>query len=347
MRLFQDLANYLTGKSSTSEYITIVVPELPSAPEGMEAAGAAKRQRLDESGAAVAMPPPDLDAAAAAAHEVAMEGMEDAENAALRAVFAHEVQLRDRNSMLSIPGRSFKRVEEMVKQYMHRASKEEEQRRRAAAKERARGSGTRPAAPPPPPGAAPVIPIKPSGRYDRQTATDATTRDIGADKLGVKVGFAAAQDGTAEQVPLPPHAPPPPAGQQPRAAAAQQQRQQQAGTRPQQRRPSASAAAARPPARSAAASAPKRSGTPIIMVPPALTAMASAERALLLPPHCPVCCATLCCRCKGETSCAYLGAAGRPSFAPTILPAQVNMFNAQSFLEQGVFKTVDKCKVIV
>ena len=261
----QDLANYLTGRSSTSDYITIVVPELPD--EGLEATAAAKRQRLDEAGAAAPAPAAgpgplgDLDATAAgAAAPAEAAGAEDAESAALRAVMAHEVQLRDRNSMLSIPGRSFKRVEEMVWQYVHRASREEEQRRRAADR-----AGT---------SRAPVIPIKPSGRYERQTAADATLRDIGADKLGVRVGFAAAEGSGA----VAPAQQPPPSSKP--AAAAQQQlqaarpQQQQTPSSAHQRRPSGSAAAApgRPPSRAAAA-ASKRSGTPIIMVPPALTAL--------------------------------------------------------------------------
>jgi parafibromin len=120
----------------------------------------------------------------------------------------------------------------------------------------------------------PAIPVRPSGRYERQTQQDATLKQMGAAELGVQVGFkptaaaAAAPSAREQQGAAPP--PPPPAvasssrhgQQQQRSSSSRSQQQQQ--KQQQQARHSGQGGPPKPP---------PRHGTPVIMVPPGMTAL--------------------------------------------------------------------------
>lgn len=222
-------------------------------------------------------------------------------------------QLRDRNSMLSVPGRSFRKVLTILSQ----AQREQQAAQRAAEHLRktapakvgrrdGRGGGwmrgrcggwrrgwfavEAPAhrAPlplhPPVPAAQPVLPVQPSGRYARETRQDARLKQLGAAELGVEIGF---KPTGAPGAGVPP--PPPPPG-------AAQQGAPPPPPRPAQPRPAAPPPRPAPRPGGGAQAAPKRQGTPIILVPPGMTAL-------------------------------------------------LNMYNVRSFLEAGEFKTTEQCKV--
>lgn len=237
----KDLQEYLTGRSDRSEYIQLTVPDL-------EVQHAAKRARIDEGGAAAAGP----SAAAPEAEE------EAAEAAALRRIRESEVQLRDRNSMLSVPGRSFRKVLTLLSQ-AQREQQQKEHVEKLKAKQRAATHK-------------PALPVRPSGRYERQTQQDATLKQLGAAELGVQVGFKPTGP-AADGVPPPPPQqqqgaapPPPPPQQRPSGrpdAAAQAQRNV---SRSEQHRRQVAAHTAQAPQR-------QHRGTPIVMVPPGMTAL--------------------------------------------------------------------------
>lgn len=94
--------------------------------------------------------------------------------------------------MLSVPGRSFRKVLTILSQAQRDNGRVHQERRSAAPK--------------------PVVPVRPSGRYERQTQQDATLRQMGAAELGVQVGFKPAPAAPAEGAPPPPPPPPAPAG---------------------------------------------------------------------------------------------------------------------------------------
>ncbi|KAL6781820.1 hypothetical protein ACKKBF_B09540 [Auxenochlorella protothecoides x Auxenochlorella symbiontica] len=180
----------------------------------------------------------------------------DAEEATLRRVLANELQLRDRNSMLLVPGRSFHKVLALL---------------RAVQADEACAPLTQPKKKPA------ALPVAPSGRYERETAQDATLRTLGAQQLGISsVAFTTAgarapgsrDAGPADGAPPPPPPPPPTTrpGQPP------QKRAREAGPRDggAQKRPAPEQHGVRPPAPAAPS---VRSGRPIIMVPPGLTSM--------------------------------------------------------------------------
>lgn len=182
----KDLVDYLTGKRETSDYIQLSA--VPSSAAGDEAP--AKRARIEGGvGAADGQDIEMVPAADAAA-----------EHSALHAIIANERQLRDRNTMLSVPGRSFKRVldllDSVVKEEIARNTYEERQKeanRKKAEVERQKREGVAP---------------QPSGRYQRETAPDGALQQLGAQNLGLQqVGFAA---GPAAAVAQPQQAPPPP-----------------------------------------------------------------------------------------------------------------------------------------
>jgi hypothetical protein len=231
----QDLEDYLSGKRDAIEGLAAGggVGGAPGAPgaedaapdvEGGEEGARAKRARRDAGGGAGA-------AGAAAAEPLAGEA------AALRGVLANERRLRDADSVLCIPGRSFADAAAVF----DRAAGEGA--RLGRARDRRAAGGAR---------AAPAPPQR-SGRYERETAPDAALRQAGAGSLGLaQVGFADA----AEPAGAPPAAPPAAA---PAAAPA----------------PRAPPPRARPPPGGAAAAPPPRRGTPIILVPPAASAFLS------------------------------------------------------------------------
>lgn len=245
----QDLEGFLTGKRESSENIQLGEAMIV----GDEAAPAAKRPRHEGDAAQAAAP-------------------DTAEASALRAILVNERQLRDRNTMLSVPGRSFKRVldvlNEVVKEELAARAVAKAEAEKAARREKEREAKSKAAA---------VSGPRPSGRYQRETATDAALKQIGAQSLGVQqVGF--------DSAPAPSAAGPstfqalPPA---PRQGEAAQQRQlaepQAARAQPSSRddsRGRAPVAVPRPlPAIGSSGNKPKRMGIPIIMVPPATTAL--------------------------------------------------------------------------
>lgn len=155
--------------------------------------------------------------------------------------------------MLSVPGRSFRKVLTILSQAQRDNLRSYPERRPAAPR--------------------PVVPVRPSGRYERQTQQDATLRQMGAAELGVQVGFKPAPAAPADGAPPPPPAqqgaaPPPPP---PSAAAAPGSQQRHGGSS------SRHAAAQQHARRSVPApthpAAPQRRGTPVIMVPPGMTAL--------------------------------------------------------------------------
>lgn len=230
----KDLVEYLTGKRETSDYI-----QLSSVPGAAGDEAPAKRARIDGG---------DAGAAAAGGQDIDMMPADDgtAEHSALRTIIANERQLRDRNTMLSVPGRSFKRVLDLldmvVKEEQARnliEEREKESARNKAEAERKKREGVAP---------------QPSGRYQRETAPDGALQQIGAKDLGLQqVGFGA---GPAALVPQA-TAPPPPEAQKPP---------------PQQPPPRSSSkpSAASGSAKDKAKEQPRllRNPTPLIMVPP-------------------------------------------------------------------------------
>lgn len=190
-----DLRAYLTGAKATSDNI------VPGGPAGLDAdmmdaegvgeAGVEKRRSLGGE--------TDLAAGGASRGEVATRG----EDVALRAILANERQLRDRNTMLTIPGRSLKRVLDILEGTANKIAahaKREEARRWKRQKEEAARANAQ------------VVQPRSSGRYDRETAADAALRDMGAGALGLQqVGFGGSEleQQPRAAVPPPPQAPPP------------------------------------------------------------------------------------------------------------------------------------------
>ncbi|GAB4817648.1 hypothetical protein N2152v2_004694 [Parachlorella kessleri] len=236
----KDLEEYLTGKKDKSDFIVLGIPDLQV--DNLEGP-AAKKARLDEG---------PLGAGGAAGGDMAAGSDEDS---TLKGILAHELQLRDRNSMLSVPNRNFSKVLALLSNVQ-----KEEQRRQQAAR----------------PAAKPVLPIKGSGRYERQTQQDARLQQLGGDVLGtVKTGFVTASANPAAAGPssapgAPPPPPPPVQPPVPTARPAPDQQQQHRSHHHQSQHRS-SGGSSRPG--SSQGQQQRRSGTPIIMVPPALTSM--------------------------------------------------------------------------
>lgn len=221
----KDLVAYLTGKQESSQYILKTVDAQIPTDDIIT-----KRPSVDQTAAPMA-----LDTTA--------------EQTAVRAVLSNERQLRDRNTMLHVPSRSFARVvgalhSVFVDQRKVRKREEalrEERHRLKMARE--------------------VTAPKPSGRFERETAADAALKQIGAQELGLQqVGFASIPQ---QSTSIPP--PPPRQQQQPsQRPSSAQHRPLSSRTRPPS---SASAAPSNPSNISSSAK------IPIIMVPPALVAL--------------------------------------------------------------------------
>jgi parafibromin len=227
----KDLVEYLSGRRQKSDYVQL--DAVPGSAAGDEAP--AKRARIDGGAGA----------AAGAGQDIEMVQAVDsaAEHSALRAIIANERQLRDRNTMLSVPGRSFKRVLDLldgvVKEEINR-NRFEEQRREAARKkqeiERRRKE---------------VVAPQPSGRYQRETAPDVALQQMGAQKLGLQqVGFAAGPSTAAPPPPPPSQVQKPPREQQP-APRSSSRSHPSSSAKPKAKEPQL-----------------LRNPTPIIMVPP-------------------------------------------------------------------------------
>jgi parafibromin len=236
----KDLVDYLTGKRETSDYIQLsAVPSSAAADEAP-----AKRARIDGG------------AGGAGGQDIEMVPAADAaaEHSALHAIIANERQLRDRNTMLSVPGRSFKRVldllDSVVKEEIARNSYEERQKeatRKKAEIERQKRE---------------VVAPRPSGRYQRETAPDGALQQIGAQNLGLQqVGFAGGPAVAFDAEPQ--QAPPPPPPQ-----AHQKQREHEKHSMPKSSSKRSSTGNAKDLKGNSKEPRLLRNPTPIIMVPP-------------------------------------------------------------------------------
>ena len=203
----QHLEQYLTGKKDTSEYI--LPDQLP--------------QQLDQSVQKAGSRPGKADDA----KHVAAAGQDDKEDVALKTILSNELQLRNRNTMLSVTGRSFDKVLDILRDVAREELQLAAKANRGAAKA--------------------VVGPRSSGRFERQTATDATMKQIGAQSLGIQnVGFG----GSAPKAPA-------------KSEPSPQKREQAIA-------PLMPAAIPRPMKR-AKESRPK--ATPLILVPPATSAL--------------------------------------------------------------------------
>lgn len=154
----KDLLAYLTGKSDSSDNIVAasdLLPELAAAPEEQPA----KRQRLDHDASAGAV-----------------GGLEDAAPGSEQAVLADlagwEHQLRDRNSMLVVPGASFGGILTQLNTLLRDQHRLKQEQRKGGA---AQGSGK--ARPPGKPGA---TASQQGGRSSGTQAGDAGRLSTGA-----------------------------------------------------------------------------------------------------------------------------------------------------------------------
>lgn len=155
----QHLENYLTGKTDTSEFI---VPDQLPAQEAGRATG--KRSRD--------------------AHDGHLE-QDDDDDGALTTILSNELRMRNRNTMLSIPGRSFDTVMDVLENV---ARDELQNAARANASVDAKS----------------VTAPRSSGRFQRQTTTDAAMKQMGADALGIQnIGFGGMQQPAAQVEPIP------------------------------------------------------------------------------------------------------------------------------------------------
>jgi len=263
----EDLLNYLTGVTDTSQYIDLSSTERLGAALASEGTGQPSTKRhkgLDGS------------ATETAAAEEAPLGVE---HSILHEILAHERELRDRNSQLMTPNKNLSRVLEVIK-----ANEREKQQRRKSMKPPGRHASShdkhasksreqRPREDPNPPSqkqgaiAAP-LPIKPSGRFERsdmqQAAMVKDINTLGINPYGLhgqqQQRRQAEQAGPREEQP-----PPPP---RPSSAFHQSSSRPQASSH-------APTSSARPPSSSSShrsVSGQAKSRIPIILVPAATSA---------------------------------------------------------------------------
>lgn len=241
-----DLRAYLTGAKETSENIVPAGDDsmmMMIDTKGIEEVKGTKISGED-SVAAIVSPSPQVGSLGVADGSV--------EDATLHTILMNERQLRNRNTMLTIPGRSLKSVLDILNgltrkfaaQAKHEEARQARKRHREAA-EKARAN---------------VVGPRPSGRYDRAGAADAALRDMGAGDLGLQqVGFGGTEQTMKPvEAPPPPTTAPPPPPPPPHQPVASSQNSKRPASRPrdyqQQRK-----AAKHPPVR------------PIILVPAATT----------------------------------------------------------------------------
>ena len=221
---------YLSGKVDACEHVfpdqlpEQVVPGGPGV--GGAAGGAIKRPRGDEvPGGNVDVQMSDVDA-----------------DDTLKAIVANELRLRNRNTMLSVPGRSF----DAVMDVLYNVGVEEMNRTK-----RLNAGNVNPNT---------VTAPRSSGRYQRQTTADAAMRQMGADALGIEnVGFGGDDDLQFSQPQQSQQPPPPPPAPYPSGASELPQQKTQQLVVP------------KPVARSSAPKQPKM--TPLILVPPSSSAL--------------------------------------------------------------------------
>lgn len=213
---------FLTGKVDACQHV--YPDQLPDqVVPGADGVAAMKRKRDDEP---VGVPDTEGDLHTA---EVDAEGT-------LKAIMANELRLRNRNTMLSVPGRSF----DAVMDVLYKVGVEEINRTK-----KLNAGSVNPNS---------VTAPRSSGRYERQTTTDAAMRQMGADALGLEnVGFG---DDDDLQFSQPSQAPPPPPPHE--VAAMTKQKTQQL-------------VVPKPAARARAPTQPKM--TPLILVPPSMSTL--------------------------------------------------------------------------
>jgi parafibromin len=205
----KDLENYLTGKIDTS---VAIQTERADKREGQE-------------GLLLSEPPGEVPT--------------HLEQHALRDIMANERQLRNRNSMLSIPGRSFEKVLDLLDLVL-RKDAERERKEEDGNKKRRVG---------------PAVGPRPSGRYERETAQDGALKQIGAQNLGVEqVGFGTLAPEVVVTDPQVMNPPPPSAPSRPPTHASGKKPKPKPQLKPDSRQQD-------------------RNLTPIIMVPPAASAL--------------------------------------------------------------------------
>jgi hypothetical protein len=156
----QHLENYINGKTDSSDFIVpdqLPLQETAGAATTTTSRGAAKRKAED------------LNA-----------GQQDGEeDDALKTILSNELRLRNRNTMLTIPGRSFDKVMHVL-EGVARDELQNAARLNAGTKS--------------------VTAPRSSGRFQRQTTTDAAMKQMGADALGIQnVGFGGVQKPQPEQ----------------------------------------------------------------------------------------------------------------------------------------------------
>ena len=145
----QHLEDYLTGKIDSSEYILPDQLPLQDSSAAGVSEGRGQKRPL---------------AAGPEAHE---------EDDALKTIVSNELRLRNRNTMLSVPGRSFDTVINVLE---HVAREELQQAAKAGGMAQS------------------VTAPRSSGRFQRETTTDAAVKQMGAGALGIQnVGFGGAQ----------------------------------------------------------------------------------------------------------------------------------------------------------
>ena len=170
------LEAYLTGKVDACE--NVYPDQLPE----QDVAGAGKKRPRDDMGTA------------GAGGSTAFVDDSDAHET-LKAIVANELRLRNRNTMLSVPGRSF----DAVMDILYNVGVEEMNRTKKL-------NANNPKS---------VTAPQSSGRYQRQTTTDAAMRQMGAEALGIEnVGFGGGGDEQAQPLAASQEPPQPPQPQQ-------------------------------------------------------------------------------------------------------------------------------------
>lgn len=176
----KDLQDYLTGKIDSAPGIQVAVPDLGGVVDHHEPS--AKRPRAADGDADMMM----------------MEGVEPSSAAASTApvsaisgITGNERRLRDRNSVLGVPGKSFIAVVRIVDKVATQWAAEINRRMRGGGGGGIGKSGGGEMS-------AGTTSTRLTSRYQRETETDAKMKHMGAQELGIQsVGFAAAPGNAA------------------------------------------------------------------------------------------------------------------------------------------------------
>ena len=247
---WKGLGQYLCGESDECPHVfpdqlpEQVVPGLGgSGNKVADAAVAAIKRKRDQRDQRDQRYQRDADAVpdAGAGADVHMgdDTMVDADDT-LHAIEANEIRLRNRNTMLSVPGRSF----DAVMDILYKVGVEEMNRTKKLNMANVNPNS--------------VTAPRSSGRYQRQTTADAAMRQMGADALGIEnVGFGGGDPGDADEINF----------SQPREGAAAPS---QAPVPPRQKQ---QLVVPKPSSRSDASRAALPKMTPLILVPPSTSTL--------------------------------------------------------------------------